>query len=721
MATFAQVRLRDDRNRFRRASRWLLAILAVFALVACDAFVPSQTPPRSAGPVPLTPRWSEVIRIGLVNPGAKFVEARNPETDISVFDRIDPPWIGPAGYPLSNELARNNDLETHLVARFLFRALYRLDEELRPVPDLAEDYCDVDEAGTTWTCRLRPDVGFSSGDVVRARDVKFSFDLARASANPFGVDFYDFGTGGNALEAHVIGVEAVDPQTVRFTLAEPDPGFETEILPAIWIDPKSVLQEQFEEFLPRAAEVGAPALRSAAQNIATSLRGQDPDCPELIASGTRLLSDAGVELPRFSMYEFGPERAFDACRYAGEIVRDSLFIAASSVDATDPFQALARAYPILPQRLHPVGAGAWMINDATTKPGRLLTLVPSPGVKTPPATGTIEFQIFGSRRQAADAFIAGEIDWLPIPSRTGETQGGPELYRRVRDSGTARFVQHVEGGTEALYYNHREGRLFADRNLRLALRLCVDKPGIVEEATDGQGVAAEGSIALGHWASNPDLHPVLRDVSEGRRLIERSGWRPGQDGIYQKDGRRLSAEIWVGKVRPDRVAFAKLVAEQAQVCGMELKPHEAPFEVMGGFTAWPVRPTGERDPADLWVFGSLDSGVVGEPLFEEHAFESHHLTTEENPEGENTTGYSSDVVDELLSKIREAKVLSERANLYRREQAQLATDQAMLFGWQRLFRVAIRPGMRSLDGPLNLTAIGWDWQLERIVLPASGG
>ena len=638
---------------------------------------------------------------------------------MNVFDLVDPPWDGPAGYPLSNELARNNDLETHLVARFLFRALYRLDEELLPVPDLAEDYCDVDDTGTTWTCRLRSDVAFSNGDLVRARDVKFSFDLARASANPFGVNFYDFGTGGNTLGAQLIDVEAVDPKTVRFTLAEPDPGFETEILPAVWIDPEGVLQEQFGAFRPQAAEVGAAALRTAADGIAGSLRGPDPDCPELIASGSRLLMEAGVELPTMTMYEFGPERAFDACRYAGEIVRDTLYIAANSADAEDPFEALARAYPILPHRLHPVGAGAWMINDAASEPGRRLRLVPSPGLKTPPATSIIEFRIFGSRRLAADAFIAGEIDWLPIPSRTGEAQGGPELYGFVRDSGTAVFVEHVEGGTEALYYNHRAGHLFADRNLRLALRQCIDKPGIVNEATEGQGVAVEGSIAVGHWASNPDLQPGPRNVEEGRRLIETSGWRPGQDGIYERSGRRLSAEIWVGQVRPDRVAFAKLVAEQARDCGMDLVPHEAPPEVMGGLLTYPVKPAGEPDPADLWVFGALDSGVVGEPLGDELAFESHHIPSADNVEGENTIGYSSDDVDELLRQIQMANDLSERAELYRREQAQLATDQAMLFGWQRLFRVALRPGMRSLDGPLDLRALGWDWQLERIVLPTS--
>ena len=639
---------------------------------------------------------------------------------MSVFERTDPPWVGPAGYPLSNEMVRGNDLETQLVGRFLFRALYRLDEELRPVPDLAEDYCDVDDARTTWTCRLRSDVAFSNGDLVKARDVKFSFDLARASANPFGANFYDFGTGGNGLGAHLIDVEAIDPQTVRFTLTEPDPGFETELLPAVWIDPEGVLQEQFEAFQPQAAEVGAAALRTAADGIASSLRGPDPDCSELITSGSRLLTEAGVELPSASMYEFGPERAFDACRYAGEIVRDSLYIAANSADADDPFEALAQAYPILPQRLRPVGAGAWMINDAASEPGRRLMLIPSPGVKTRPATSTIEFRIFGSRHLAAEAFIAGEIDWLPIPSRTGDTQGGPELYGLVRDSGTAVFVEHVEGGTEALYFNHRPGRLFADRNLRLALRQCIDKPGIVNEATEGQGVAVEGSIAIGHWASNPDLEPVPRNVEEGRRLIETSGWRAGPDGIYEKDGLRLSTELWVGQVRPDRVAFARLVAEQARDCGMDLDPHESPPEVMGGFVRYPVRPEGEQEPADLWVFGSVDSGVIAEPLFDEFAFESQHIPTEADVDGVNIIGYSSEAVDELLRQIEKAKGLSERADLYRREQAQLATDQAMLFGWQRLFRVALRPGMTSLDGPLDLRALGWDWQLERIVLPARG-
>jgi hypothetical protein len=61
-------------------------------------------------------------------------------------------------------------------------------------------------------------------------------------------------------------------------------------------------------------------------------------------------------------------------------------------------------------------------------------------------------------------------------------------------------------------------------------------------------------------------------------------------------------------------------------------------------------------------------------------------------------------------------VIGERAQLYRREQDLIARDMPYLFAWQRLERVALDAGLRTLDGPVSLSAPGWDWQLERMVL-----
>ena len=47
------------------------------------------------------------------------------------------------------------------------------------------------------------------------------------------------------------------------------------------------------------------------------------------------------------------------------------------------------------------------------------------------------------------------------------------------------------------------------------------------------------------WAYQPDLVRPERDVAAARRKIESSGWTPGDDGIYVRDGRRLATKVYV--------------------------------------------------------------------------------------------------------------------------------------------------------------------------------
>ena len=69
----------------------------------------------------------------------------------------------------------------------LYDPLYRLDEHLRPQPDLATDLPKVSADGLAWTVPLRP-VRSRTAAPVTASDVVFSLQLALSSACPFGRD-----------------------------------------------------------------------------------------------------------------------------------------------------------------------------------------------------------------------------------------------------------------------------------------------------------------------------------------------------------------------------------------------------------------------------------------------------------------------------------------------------------------------------------------------------
>lgn len=61
-----------------------------------------------------------------------------------------------------------------------FTCLMRLDEDLNPVPDLAESYEAISD--TEWEFKLRQDVKFHDGTSMKAEDVKASLEWAKGFA-----------------------------------------------------------------------------------------------------------------------------------------------------------------------------------------------------------------------------------------------------------------------------------------------------------------------------------------------------------------------------------------------------------------------------------------------------------------------------------------------------------------------------------------------------------
>lgn len=101
---------------------------------------PGPTPTaQSAVPSPSGARavhYADRIRIGIISPG-------DHDGTMDVTPRR-----------LSNATSWYYKEEV-LIERFLYNGLFRYDETLRPVPDLATGPCDVSQDGLTATCSIR--------------------------------------------------------------------------------------------------------------------------------------------------------------------------------------------------------------------------------------------------------------------------------------------------------------------------------------------------------------------------------------------------------------------------------------------------------------------------------------------------------------------------------------------------------------------------------------
>jgi oligopeptide transport system substrate-binding protein len=133
----------------------------------------------------------------------------------------------------------------------LFNGLYRIDEQMQEVPDIARDFPSVSADGLTYTFHLRDDVRFSNGDDVTAADVIYSWNRAVAKQGDWAAIFkpivgYDAVASGKA--GAKLALSAPDPYTLVATLAEPSGYWLAELtLPASWVVNQRAIIEGAED------------------------------------------------------------------------------------------------------------------------------------------------------------------------------------------------------------------------------------------------------------------------------------------------------------------------------------------------------------------------------------------------------------------------------------------------------------------------------------------
>lgn len=145
--------------------------------------------------------------------------------------------------------ARAKDLGTLFLVRQIFTGLTRLDDDLQPVPALAETI-DVSDDGLTYTFTLRRDARFQDGSDITAGDVAYSLtraldpattggDAALLAAPTFLSDIAGATELLSGAATTLSGVTVIDDLTIQIQLAQPRSTFLMRLAtgPASIVDP----------------------------------------------------------------------------------------------------------------------------------------------------------------------------------------------------------------------------------------------------------------------------------------------------------------------------------------------------------------------------------------------------------------------------------------------------------------------------------------------------
>ena len=110
--------------------------------------------------------------------------------------------------------------------------------------------------------------------------------------------------------------------------------------------------------------------------------------------------------------------------------------------------------------------------------------------------------------------------------------------------------------------------LFADRGLRRALTMAVDRVHTVQNVYDTLAAVAIGPTVRAYASTDTTLRQIPYSVDGARHLLDSLGWKPtGSDSVRMRNGRRLAFTVTVPSTSRNRMNMAVLVQNQLRQVG----------------------------------------------------------------------------------------------------------------------------------------------------------
>ena len=668
-----------------------IAATAVMIVTACGGATTSSAPPASSGTAPSAAASAA--------PSASAAAA-----DQTITYAIDADVSG----GLTNAA---DNVPTAQAVGWLYDALYQFDSSLTPQPNLADGLAEISADGLTWTVKLHQGVKFHDCTDMTADDVVRTYELAQSPNCTY--------SPAVCLASFLNKVEKVDDYTVKFTLKQPLATFATIYLPGILIESKDAIDASYARYQAATAAVTAAELKTLLDKVAAEVKtptgppaegstDKTVNYAQFQAEVEALLTKAGQPLADKALYPDAAGTGTDLNAYTQDNVgRLQTIQTAQSAGAID---ALAAAYKYLDIQTNPVGLGTGPFMFKSYKTGESMEFDNNPNYfKGASQVSKIFLPIIKDDIAGGQALAAGQVDWKY------SLEGG--TYTQIKDNADLKFAEYPDFGFFGLYFNQRDGQLFADKNLRQAVSYCFDKEATAKAATDDLGVAIYSEIPPASWAyPTTGLNTYPMDQAKSKALIESSGWKLGSDGIYEKGGKKLSTVVAVRAGRPNRSKWMQLMSDQVKQCGIDIQFKEVDFgAILNMLTIYPhinAAAPEKGKPFDAY-FGGFSTGYDPDPF---SLYDSSQCSTAKQPDTNNYICYKNPVVDKAIADGLKEFDQAKRAKIYQDYAIVQSNDLPVIYSWADIAHQGLRKTVdTTADGGFQLDSPQFAWETQKVI------
>jgi peptide/nickel transport system substrate-binding protein len=284
--------------------------------------------------------------------------------------------------------------------------------------------------------------------------------------------------------------------------------------------------------------------------------------------------------------------------------------------------------------------------------------------------------------------LAGEVQLVPVvpPTEVARIQGNPDV----------RLVEFPSRTYGLVFWNNRDP-LFADRRVRRALSLAINRKALVDAVFHGHARLSNGPVLSSMWAYNDALPQLPYDPKLASDSFAGAGWRPaGSDTNLRRGEKRFGFDLLYPAGNAMRQQMALLIQADLARLGIQVRPVQVEFTSLiarlesGDYQAviWAWTEATKVDLTALWG------------------------TPREDEATDNYLGYSNPELDRLIAAAREETDIAKAKVLLDRAQALIVEDQPVTFLYEANQLVGVSRHLQGADinaASVYFNVADWYW------------
>lgn len=232
-----------------------------------------------------------------------------------------------------------------------------------------------------------------------------------------------------------------------------------------------------------------------------------------------------------------------------------------------------------------------------------------------------------------------------------------------------------------IFFNQENNAALADKRVRQAINLALDRQQIIDDALGGFGEMITSPLPTTIQTNNTERIQFDKNIERSKALLDQAGWSQTANGTRIKQGSVLSFTLATGSIQELEQA-AKSIQDQLSNVGIEITIQTLNTSDLNQNI---IRPRN----FEILLFGQIINQ-------ESDLFAFWHSSQIADP-GLNISNYKNNTVDKNLEEIVQTFDQNKRANLYNTFEKQFFNDVPALFLYSPQLIYAVRGTLHNVE------------------------